>query len=240
MAVGDAFLGEVGVDRGGADTDQHGEGMDVQALGGADVEAGEGAQRGVHEMGVHAAGSQDHRDGDARGGGRLVGQDDVGAAGAHAFLGFAANAFQGSTQARLALGGREGAVDDAGVGAHGFAHGGEFSGGENWRFQLQQIKLTAVLVHDVAEVAKPGFQRHHPGFAQAVDRRIGDLGKALAEIVVQAAVFLGQHGERRVVAHAADGFLAVLHHGVKDHFEFFQRGADRELAAAQFLAVEEF
>ena len=62
MAVGDGLLREIGVHRGGADADQHREVMHVEAFGRAHVERGEGAQRLAHQMGVHAAGRQDHRD----------------------------------------------------------------------------------------------------------------------------------------------------------------------------------
>ena len=37
----------------------------------------------------------------------------------------------------------------------------------------------------------------------------------------QRPVLLGQHGERRVVAHRAHGFLAVLDHRMKDELEIF-------------------
>ena len=56
--------------------------------------------------------------------------------------------------------------------------------------------------------------------------------------MVQAAILVGQHGDRRVVAHRADGFLRVLHHRVQDQFQLLQREADRELAAAQRLGIE--
>ena len=45
VAVGDALLRQIGVHRGGAGADQHGEVVHVHALGGAHVQRGEGAQR---------------------------------------------------------------------------------------------------------------------------------------------------------------------------------------------------
>ena len=44
MAIGDRGLGEIGVDGGGADADQHAEIVHVHALGGTHIEAGAGAQ----------------------------------------------------------------------------------------------------------------------------------------------------------------------------------------------------
>ena len=51
---------------------------------------------------------------------------------------------------------------------------------------------------------------HGDRLAQRVDRRVGYLGELLAEEVVRRAHALGQHGHRRVVAHRADRFLALL------------------------------
>ena len=72
--------------------------------------------------------------------------------------------------------------------------------------------------------------------AQAVDRRVGDLREILPEEMVQTAIFLGQHRQRRVVAHRADRFLGILDHRCKDHFHILQRMAGGGLAADQFLA----
>ncbi len=58
--------------------------------------------------------------------------------------------------------------------------------------------------------AQRAFQAHHDLLAQRVDGRIGDLGELLTEVVVGRANLAGQHGERGVVAHAADAFLAAF------------------------------
>ena len=94
------------------------------------------------------------------------------------------------------------------------------------------------LVEDVAEIAEPRAHRHDVALAQAIDRRVGDLAEVLPEVMVHAAIGVGQHRERRVVAHRADGFLAVLDHGMEDHLEILDRPADRELAAAQLVGRE--
>ncbi len=53
---------------------------------------------------------------------------------------------------------------------------------------------------------------------------------------MQAAILFGQHGDGRVVAHAACRFGGIFHHRVQDGFEFFERHADGQLAAAQSFA----
>ena len=131
---------------------------------------------------------------------------------------------------------RHGAVDDAHVAAHEHLHGRKLSIGQHGALQLQQIELVGGLVQHVAQIAQPRLQRHHPGFAQAVDRWIGDLAERLAEVVVQPAIALGQHGQRRVVAHGTDGLGRFLHHRVQDELQLLERGANGQLAAAEFLA----
>ncbi len=65
-------------------------------------------------------------------------------------------------------------------------------------------------LEDVALGTQTGFQRHHDGFAQRVDRRVGHLGELLAEVVVGRTHAARQHGHGRVVAHRADRFLALF------------------------------
>ncbi len=55
--------------------------------------------------------------------------------------------------------------------------------------------------------------------------------------MAERPVLFRQHGQGRVVAHRADGFLAVLDHRGQDHFQVFQREAGGGLAAGQFLAA---
>ena len=75
-------------------------------------------------------------------------------------------------------------------------------------------------------------------FAQAVDRRIGDLAEVLAKELRDMARLVGNDGERRVVAHRADRFLGILDHRREDEFHILHREAGGDLAAQQFGAVE--
>ena len=60
-----------------------------------------------------------------------------------------------------------------------------------------------------------GLQRHHHRLAQGVDRRVGHLGKLLAEKVVERPLLHGEHGHGGVVAHGAGGLLAGLRQGTE-------------------------
>ena len=72
-------------------------------------------------------------------------------------------------------------------------------------------------------------------FAQAVNRRIGDLREILAEEMMQAAIFSGQDSQGRIIAHRADRLLASAGHRGKDQFHIFHRPARHQLAAAAHL-----
>ena len=97
------------------------------------------------------------------------------------------------------------------------------------------LGLGAAFIQHVLEVAEARLQAHHPEFAQAVDWRIGDLTKVLAEEMAQRAVFFRQDGTWGVIAHRRQGFFAVLGHGGEDVLQLFDRIAGCDLAAAQVL-----
>ena len=55
--------------------------------------------------------------------------------------------------------------------------------------------------------------------------------------MVQPAIVLREHGERRVVAHAADRLVPLLHHRMEDQLQLFERMSGAELAPPQLLAL---
>ena len=76
-------------------------------------------------------------------------------------------------------------------------------------------------------------QRHHQRLADRIDRRIGDLGEVLLEVVVQQLRLARQHGERRVGAHRADRIVAVLRHRLEEELDVLLRVAERLLLVQQ-------
>jgi hypothetical protein len=66
--------------------------------------------------------------------------------------------------------------------------------------------------------------------ADRVDRRVGDLGEELLEVIVEQARLVGEHRERRVVAHGADGLDAVLGHRGEDDALVLKGVAEGDLA----------
>ena len=73
--------------------------------------------------------------------------------------------------------------------------------------------------------------------ADAVDRRIGDLGEELLEIIVKELRLVGEHGERGVGAHRADGFDAVAGHGRHEQPQLLEGVAEGLLALEHGLVV---
>ena len=60
------------------------------------------------------------------------------------------------------------------------------------------------------------LQAHHQLFPQRVDRRVGDLGEALFEVVVEQVGLSGEHRQGNVISHAVGGLLGRTSH-VLDH-----------------------
>ena len=73
--------------------------------------------------------------------------------------------------------------------------------------------------------------------ADAVDRRIGDLREELLEIVVEQARPVGEHRQRGVVAHRADGLDAVARHRRDDDALILVRVAEGDLALQQRVVI---
>ena len=117
--------------------------------------------------------------------------------------------------------------------------------------QSHHLAVGLVGVQDASAHASDIFgERHHEVLADGVDGRVGDLGELLTEIVEEHLWLVGEHGERRVVAHGCRGFLSVdahRHDGVVDVFAtvaehdfLFQQtvdGVGHVAAALQFLEL---
>ena len=66
------------------------------------------------------------------------------------------------------------------------------------------------LVKYISLGAQIHLERHDDGFAQRVDRRVGDLREFLPEIIVKRAFLSRQHRHGRVVTHRAHRLIAGL------------------------------
>ena len=96
--------------------------------------------------------------------------------------------------------------------------------------------LAAALALEVEQVRPRPDERdqaHHQLLADRVDRRVGDLREVLLEIGVEQLRLVGEHRDRRVVAHRADGFLAGDRHRRHQELEVFLGVAEGLLAIEQ-------
>src|SRR5581483_11562404 len=160
----------------------------------------------------------------------------MGAAAAHRVLRFLLNAAERRLQRTFDR--IIGAVDLDGGLTHIGAHRRKLGIGEDGCVELQESALARIFVENVAEIAEPRLQAHYPLLAQAVDRRIGYLAEILPEEMVEAAILLGKHGERRVVAHRANRFFSFLRHRLQDELEVLEAPAERDLATPQLVALQ--
>jgi len=166
VPVGDRLLRQVGVDRRGADADQHGVIVYVHALRRAYVQRREGAELLADQMGMDGTGRQDHRHRCTGGADTLVRQDHVGGAATDGVFGFLSNAAERVLE-RVGTGTDvEGAVDLSGGFAHVAAHGAQLGRCQNRAFELEQAALAGILVQNIAQIAQPGTQAHDASFTQ--------------------------------------------------------------------------
>ena len=101
--------------------------------------------------------------------------------------------------------------------------------GEDGMRQAQGVAVLRRFGQDVPLGADIADQRHHHLFADGVDRRIGDLGEKLLEVVEQRLRLVGKTGQRRIGAHRADRLLTLGGHRAEDHLQIFIRVAEGAL-----------
>ncbi|CPO01337.1 Uncharacterised protein [Bordetella pertussis] len=188
---------------------------------------------------MHRRGRQQRRDGHAVGVDQAVGHDQDVVAALHRVDGARAQRRHARLDAFRAPGGRIGDVQLitaeflAGdlVDVADLRHGGEIQHGLR-HFQAQR-RVDVVDVEQVGLGADERDQRHDHLLADRVDRRVGHLREQLAEVVVERLGAVRQHGQRGIVAHRADHFLAAGGHGFEDELEILLGPAERLLAVEQ-------
>ncbi len=186
------------------------------------------------EVRVHRRHRQHAGDGDAVLVHRLVGQEQLAMPLAHRLLGLAPDALDRRAQLLGAAARLEGAVDLGHRAAEMRLQPRPVRHRQHRRVEHQHPFALVAHVEDVGEVAEPGLEAHHVPLAQAVDRRVGDLAEVLAEELADEPRLVADDGERRVVAHRADRFLARLDHRRQDQLHVLHRQPGGDLAPRQF------
>ncbi|MNM77887.1 hypothetical protein D3C81_897620 [compost metagenome] len=206
---GEGFVGEIGVDGGGAKAQQHGEVVRVAHARGFHQDVGVAAQVVVHQGALHRPHRHGGRDGQGVGTDVPVRQHQQHGAIARLVGRLVAQALEGRLQPLF------GQVVEA---QHRMA--------VVFPFQCQQLVKVGVeqdrrleqhpvgvaegLVEYVLLAADTGGQRHDVVFPQRVDGRVGHLGEHLAEVVVQGTLAGGEHRHRGVIPHGTHRLLAIL------------------------------
>ena len=231
--------GGVRTDGVGAVTDQQREVHDLARLARLRDDAGGGAQALADQVMVQAGGGQ--QDGDRRvlGVHVAVGEDEDGSPVGDGPLRLLEDALEPLAQRLAVAAGVEEDVDVGRTDARlaGAAQAHHVLGGEDRMRQLEAAHVLGRLGQQVALGPDEAHQRHDELLAQRVDRRVGHLREELLEVGEQELRAVAKDGERRVVAHRADGLLPPARHGGDDHPQLLAAVAEGVLAAQQDVGV---
>ena len=208
--------------------------MRVDTFGRTHIERAEGAQPFAGQVAVHRAGGQNHGHGHAARPLVLICQHQMPRTRAHGIFGLGTDTFQPLLQRHCAR--LERAIDLDQIRVERLRHALPLGIAHKGAIQHQNFGLRAAFIQHVFQIAKARFQAHHAVFAQAVDGRVCDLAKILAEEMRQRAIFGRQHRAGGVIAHRGHGLFRVFHHGRQDLFQLFNGIARSHLAAAQLVA----
>src|SRR6266851_9434504 len=93
--------------------------------------------------------------------------------------------------------------------------------GEDWRIESYLPSTIGGWLEHVGFWSNCGVGRHNQLFSNGVHRGVGNLREELLEIVVEQLWPVGEHGERSIRSHRANGFVAVLTHRTQQETELF-------------------
>jgi hypothetical protein len=88
-------------------------------------------------------------------------------------------------------------------------------------------------------LARPevAIQGHHNSLAEWVNGRIGDLGKALAEVVRKGARDVRERGKWGIIAHAPGWLFILSQDWSEHHFDILMRIAEELLMREECLGI---
>ncbi len=234
---GDGLEGQIGTDRRGAIPDQAGEMVDLPGLPGDRDQARLGPLTGPNQVMVHRADGQQGRDGGVGRVDRFIAEDQQGASLPNGLLGGPTQLLQGLSQSLRPRSHRphHGERGGAEAGIWQGPQGGDLSRSEDRPRELDEASGLLIRVQQVAAGAQQHGQGHHPGLPQGIDGRVRHLGEALLEEIVKGAGPSGEHRQRRVIAHGADGLLTGPGHRAKQEGQLLRRVAERDLSPEERL-----
>ena len=99
------------------------------------------------------------------------------------------------------------------------------------------VGSTGVEIEKIRAGTDQRHQRHHRLFANRIDRRVGDLGEALLEVVEEHLRAVREDCGRRVATHRTDRVLTLGRHRLEEELDVLLGVAEGLLSAAQRLGV---
>ena len=233
--------GDVGVHGAGAVTGEQREVLHLAGLARFDDEPATGAGALADEVVVHAGSGQERRHGGLVAAHAAVGEHEDRRAALHGLRRLGPDRIETLPHPRSPVGRwkehRDRLRDEAGPGRGvGRAEGldpGALGVRDHGSLEPQEPGLLGLRIEQVPLAADRGDHRGDDLLADRVERRVGHLGEELLEVVGQELRPVGEHGQRRVVAHRADRLGAVGGHRREDHLQVFERVAEGPLEFEQ-------
>ena len=238
----DGLERHVGVDRVRAVTDERGEMVDLAGLAGFEDDRDERAGAFADQIVVDAAHQQQRRDGGAALVDVSIGKNQQVEAFGDGGVRGGADFVESGFEPFAALVGGEQRVDGGGLEAVqlDFTEPGERLVVDERAVEADHAAALRSGSEQVALGAEEGFRGGDELLADAVERRVGDLGEDLLEILIEMLRLAGEHGERGVVAHRGDRLDAGRGGRSEQHAEILVGVAERELALEDALFLDGF
>ena len=225
---------QIGVDRGGAVTDQAGDVVHLADLAGLHGEPDPQPRPLLDQVLVHRGGGQQRRHRGPLGRDPSVGHDQHRHARAHRVRGPRPQPLHRLGQAVRARRDRPGRVQGARPPRARPRPDRRQVGIAQHRIVEHDLPLAlGTRLEQVLAGSKPRAQAHHHALPHRVDRRVGDLGEPLCEVVEQRPRPPGQHRQRRVVTHRAVRFLGPAGHGPDQVGQILLGVTEQQLPATQ-------
>ena len=90
------------------------------------------------------------------------------------------------------------------------------------------MALLRLHLEEVALWPDIALERHDDALADGIDRRVGDLGKQLAEVVIDDTRLRRHRCEGRIVTHRTQSLLSVGDHGKHEQVELLDSETKRQ------------
>src|SRR5439155_489225 len=99
---------------------------------------------------------------------------------------------------------------------------GKFLVGENRGFELDETRMFGSWLEQIVLRANGRLRGHDDFFADAINRRVGDLGEELLEIIEKRLGLVREYSQRRIGSHRAERLGSVFGHRQHEQAQIFK------------------